>query len=156
MSAAVAVATEAVRERRRPGRREILEEEFDPLMPAQWYADAGRGAAMQPEKRLMFAVLSDAVDIVMTPRGTTNIRRRMLFHETAAWIRSDDREWPYSFVNLCDALGFDPGRLRAGLARFGDELPQLPDVDVQAPADPDEMDGVITDDSPSCAPRCEP
>jgi hypothetical protein len=156
MSAAVAVATEAVRERRRPGRREILEEEFDPVMPTQWYADAGRAAAMQPEKRLMFAVLSDAVEIVMTGRATTNVRRRMLFHETLAWIRSDDREWPFSFVNLCDALGFDPGRLRAGLTRFGDELPQLPDVVVNALADRDEMDDVITDDSPSCAPRCEP
>ena len=133
MSAAVAVATEAVRERRRPGRREILEEEFDPLMPAQWFADAGRAAAMQPEKRLMFAVLSDAVDIVMTPHGTTNIRRRMLFHETAAWIRSDDREWPYSFVNLCDALGFDADRLRAGLARFIDDVPVA--VEVNEPAD---------------------
>jgi hypothetical protein len=132
MSAAVAVATEAVRERRRPGRREILEEEFDPLMPAQWFADAGRAAAMQPEKRLMFAVLSDAVDIVMTPHGTTNIRRRMLFHETAAWIRSDDREWPYSFVNLCDALGFDADRLRVGLARFID-VPVA--VEVNEPAD---------------------
>ena len=133
MSAAVAVATEAVRERRRPGRREILEEEFDPLMPAQWFADAGRAAAMQPEKRLMFAVLSDAVDIVMTPHGTTNIRRRMLFHETAAWIRSDDREWPYSFVNLCDALAFDADRLRVGLARFIDDVPVA--VEVNEPAD---------------------
>ena len=129
MSAAVAVAVQA--ERRRPGRREILEEEFDPLMPAQWFADAGRAAAMQPEKRLMFAVLSDGVDIVMTARGTTNVRRRMLFHETAAWIRSDDREWPYSFVNLCEALGFEFQRLRAGLARFIDDVPPAPEVEVE-------------------------
>ena len=133
MSAAVAVAVPAERERRRPGRREILEEEFDPVMPAQWYADAGRAAAMQPEKRLMFAVLSDAVDIVMTASATTNIRRRMLFHETAAWIRSDDREWPYSFVNLCDSLGFDAERLRVGLARFIDDVPVA--VEVNGPAD---------------------
>lgn len=131
MSAAVAVAVPAERERRRPGRREILEEEFDPVMPAQWFADAGRAAAMQPEKRLMFAVLSDGVDIVMTARGTTNVRRRMLFHETAAWIRSDDREWPYSFVNLCEALGFDFQRLRAGLASFIDDVPPAPEVEVE-------------------------
>ena len=133
MSTAAAVDVQAQPQRRRPGRREILEEEFDPLMPAQWFADAGRAAAMQPEKRLMFAVLSDAVDIVMTPHGTTNIRRRMLFHETAAWIRSDDREWPYSFVNLCDALGFDADRLRVGLARFIDDVPVA--VEVNEPAD---------------------
>jgi hypothetical protein len=135
MSAAVALATEAVRERRRPGRREILEEEFDPVMPAQWFADAGRAAALQPEKRLMFAVLSDAVEIAMTARETTNVRRRMLFHETVAWLRSDDREWPYSFVNLCEVLGFDPERLRAGLARFIDEVPRVAGVEVEELSD---------------------
>jgi hypothetical protein len=124
MSTAVAVDTQPPR--RRPGRREILEEEFDPVMPAQWFADAGRAAAIQPEKRLMFAVLSDAVDIVMTAPGSTNVRRRMLFHETVAWIRSDDREWPYSFLNLCESLGFEPGRLRAGLARFIDAVRDVP------------------------------
>jgi len=128
MSTAAAVDVQAQPQRRRPGRREILEEEFDPVMPAQWFVDAGRAAAIQPEKRLMLAVLSDAVDIVMTAPGSTNVRRRMLFHETVAWIRSDDREWPYSFVNLCDGLGFEPGRLRAGLARFIDVVPDLPDV----------------------------
>jgi len=132
MSAGVAVAVQAERVRRRPGRREILEEEFDPVLPAQWFVDAGRAAAMQPEKRLMFAVLSDAVDIVMTAQSTTNVRRRMLFHETVAWLRCDDREWPYSFVNLCDGLGFDAARLRVGLARFMDAVP---DAGVDAPAD---------------------
>ena len=28
-----------------------------------------------------------------------------------------DREWPFSFENLCDALSLDPGRLRHGLGR---------------------------------------
>jgi hypothetical protein len=42
-------------------------------------------------------------------------RARRLFGEAKAWVDSDDVSWPYSFANLCTALGFDAGELRRGL-----------------------------------------
>jgi hypothetical protein len=68
----------------------------------------------------MFAVLSDAVDIVMRSRCPRSARQRMLLEESACWIASNDRQWPYSFLNICDGLGLEPDRLRSGLARFVD------------------------------------
>ena len=35
--------------------------------------------------------------------------------EIAAYVTSTDRSWPFSFENLCDAVGLEPGALRKGL-----------------------------------------
>ena len=35
-----------------------------------------------------------------------------MYWETYQWITTDDREWPYSFVNLCAALGLDVDSVR--------------------------------------------
>src|SRR5581483_698457 len=32
-----------------------------------------------------------------------------------AYVASDDRRWPFSFENLCEALGLDPGSVRKQL-----------------------------------------
>jgi hypothetical protein len=45
----------------------------------------------------------------------------MLLDESARWIASNDREWPYSFLNICDGLELEPDRLRSGLLRFVDD-----------------------------------
>jgi hypothetical protein len=44
--------------------------------------------------------------------ASTDSRR----HRAAvAYVARRDREWPFSFENLCDALSLDPGRLRDAL-----------------------------------------
>jgi hypothetical protein len=57
----------------------------------------------QPERRLLFAILADAIvrvrRLATAPRHTA---RELV--EAERWIRSDDREWPCSFVNICEAL----------------------------------------------------
>ena len=35
---------------------------------------------------------------------------------------SDDREWPYSFVNICEILNLNPGYLRGGLQQWKEHL----------------------------------
>jgi hypothetical protein len=67
-----------------------------------------------PEQRLMLAVLEDALGILVAgPRRTTNART---FWDTRNWVLDDDRGWPFSFVNVCEALDIDPARLRRRLA----------------------------------------
>ncbi|MCW5893335.1 MAG: hypothetical protein KIT14_22710 [bacterium] len=70
-----------------------------------------------PEQRLMLAVLEDALTILTAgPRRTTSGR---LFWDTRSWILDDDHAWPFSFLNVCDALDIDPIRLRRRLAAHG-------------------------------------
>lgn len=68
-------------------------------------------------RRLMVAVLQDAVAIILSPGRLRGGRRRLL-HETIAWVRSDDVAWPFSFLNVCEAVDLDAYRLRHRLGRF--------------------------------------
>ena len=46
--------------------------------------------------------------------ASTDSRER---RAAVAYVARRDREWPFSFENLCDALSLDPGRLRKALGR---------------------------------------
>ncbi len=56
-----------------------------------------------PERRLLFAVLADAIVKVQQLAKARGSAYRELM-EAERWIRSDDRTWPCSFVNVCEAL----------------------------------------------------
>ena len=47
--------------------------------------------------------------------GASTDRRRR--RAAVAYVARRDREWPFSFENLCDSLSLDPGRLRRALGR---------------------------------------
>src|SRR5882672_7600237 len=65
---------------------------------------------LQPEKRLMLAVLQEAVECFKE-----YAEHDRLFKETKEWIFEDDYEWPFSFINICEAVDMDPKYLRKGL-----------------------------------------
>ena len=91
------------------------------LLPVQYLAKQGKGRGA-PQTRLMVAVLQTVVDDY---RGSTYRhaagfpahRDRRAYAAACAYVASTDRTWPFSFENLCDALGLDAGSLRAELAR---------------------------------------
>ncbi len=73
---------------------------------------------LTPERRLMAAVLEDAVNCFLKYRFATDRRSRRFFREADEWVMSEDMEWPFSFERICDALGLDPSYLRRGLRRW--------------------------------------
>jgi hypothetical protein len=80
------------------------------MLPAQLVDTARWGAvADQPERRLMLAVLSDAIVALQRRRPRVPYRGR---GEAERWVLSDDRRWPCSFVNVCEALNLAPEPLR--------------------------------------------
>ena len=62
---------------------------------------------MQPEKRLMVAVLADAVSTVVRHGSNGAHVSQKRVGEVEAWIAAEDDDWPFSFVNVCAALGLD-------------------------------------------------
>ena len=68
-----------------------------------------------PERRLMLAVLEDA--LVVFQKYERMDQRSGLVAEVDDWFASDDTGWPFAFVNVCDALGIDVDWLRDRLAR---------------------------------------
>jgi hypothetical protein len=90
----------------------------DTLLPSQYFDRVRRGGEYDGERRLMVAVLEDAVDVYRKQVGATDHRRRQMFTDAEAWIEDSDRTWIFSFENICDVLGIDSGYLRNGLRAY--------------------------------------
>jgi len=90
------------------------------ILPSQYFGGAIVDASLQPEKRLMLAVLEDAVGTFQKYVNARERNGQRLFEEVEQWFDSDDQEWPYSFVNVSQALGLDVSYMRSGLHRWRD------------------------------------
>ena len=93
--------------------------ESDPLLPGRFYSTLGKKHYGDPERRLIAAVLEDVVACLsVDPRYSTR-RQRRDFHDAKNWLNApDDSERVFSFSNICEALGIDPGYLRRGLNQW--------------------------------------
>ena len=94
----------------------------DVLIREQFLSTYVRKFPLEPEKILMLAVLQNAVSCFQENFAARERRKRQLFLETHDWIVSEDRIYPYSFENICDALGFAPSYMRRGLMKWKEEL----------------------------------
>jgi hypothetical protein len=92
--------------------------EPDILAPEQFSKAHRRRDHLNPEEKLMFAVLADAVECFQRYVKSRSRRCRVLFDEAEAWILSRDSRWPFSFEQICEALHISPGYLRQGLLRW--------------------------------------
>lgn len=78
------------------------------------------------ERRLMLAVLIDAIRSYAAHRPTTpHIRAYRAWLRDRAWFQSDAHSEPFSFVNICDALGLDAGYVRRCVLRPQDSQPPV-------------------------------
>jgi hypothetical protein len=69
----------------------------------------------QGEKRLMLAVLLDALDIIAAYHEGRRSQSWGEYQAAVRWIMANDHLWPFSFENICYALDLDRDRLRAAL-----------------------------------------
>src|SRR5262245_51207416 len=73
-------------------------------LPAQFHDIWHKSRAITPERALALAVLWEAVIDLGKYRFAQRRRQQRLYWEAYEWVASDDRSWPFSFANLCDAL----------------------------------------------------
>ena len=93
----------------------------DTLLPTQFFAKLRQKAFVEGEKRLMAAVLSDAVDSYMKLAFATEPRSRQVYLDSESWIfQNESGPWFFSFLNICDVLGLDPDYIRDGLLKWKD------------------------------------
>jgi hypothetical protein len=91
----------------------------DTVLPSQFFAALREKGFIEGEKRLMAAVLADAVDIYMKQAFTTDTKGRNLFVDAEAWLFQDEvGPWFFSFHNICDMLGLEPEYIRRGLLEW--------------------------------------
>jgi hypothetical protein len=77
--------------------------------------DNERGYARGPERALMSALLFDGVQSYMNYFGAESESARAKYKEAYNWVHSNENEYIFSFVNVCEAVGIDANYLRLGL-----------------------------------------
>lgn len=92
--------------------------EPDILLPNQYFAAFRRGRAVEGERRLMLAVLEDAVDSYRKYAIARDPREQACFLEAREWFLSSDRSWLFAFENICDVLEMNAEYLRSGLDKW--------------------------------------
>lgn len=86
----------------------------DAVLPAQFFARLGDRRS-EPTKRLMAAVLEEAIATLLDGAGASD-QRRVVAREAESWFASDDCRSPFAFVTICHVLDLDVGRVRQVLA----------------------------------------
>ena len=88
------------------------------VTPEQFFTPAERSRiAWTPERRLLLAVLEDAVAMFFRYRTDPSTRGKRLFRETQAWFAATDRTSLGAFASICDHLNLDADYIRRGLRR---------------------------------------
>jgi hypothetical protein len=89
----------------------------DTLISHQYFTTL-RTKRLEPEKRLMLAVLEDAVACFQRYILPRNRREKTLFKETEDWVRDKNDDYLFSFENICEALKVNPEYVREGLLHW--------------------------------------
>jgi hypothetical protein len=100
------------------------------VLPCQYF-DLSGGHRLTGEQRLMLALLADAINVYQQGVLSRNTRKRLLFVDAERWITAGaNHHHAFSFDNVCDALGINPGLLRRRMLAWKHELRR----NVQTPA----------------------
>jgi hypothetical protein len=85
-------------------------------LPAQFFLLPQHSTAYGTgTRRLMLAVLEDAVACWFRYCDVHTTRSRRLFRETRDWFWSHGQSWLYAFESICTHLELDPDYIRRGL-----------------------------------------
>jgi len=76
-----------------------------------------RVSICEPERKLMLAILQDAI-MSFQRSSLSQLTQTDDPKSVDPWIQSTDREWPFSFENICSSLGMEPEYVRSGLATW--------------------------------------
>jgi hypothetical protein len=85
------------------------------FLSAQFLSDRCLSGETSGEVALKWAVFVDGLKRYWTMAADATQRRSEEFREEEGWMLADDREWPFSFKNLCETFGLQTESLRAAL-----------------------------------------
>jgi hypothetical protein len=90
----------------------------DTLLNDQFLDTYRRHLPLEPEQRLVIAVLEDGIHAFQDNFGASHSKKRRIFDDAETWIFSDDNDWIFSFVSVCSLLNLEPAYLRRGLRQW--------------------------------------
>lgn len=81
------------------------------ILQARFYPSRRNNAEMEPERRLGFAVLTDAIRCFQLNMGRAIRSKMREFAEAESWIFATTDDSPFSFENVCSCSRFTQGTL---------------------------------------------
>jgi len=90
----------------------------DTLVASGYFEALRCNATWEPGKKLMLAILRDAIAVFQENVFAKGERKRNLYREAKDWIFAEEPDWMFSFESICDTLGLDPQYVRGGLLRW--------------------------------------
>ena len=89
----------------------------DTLLAEQCFEDR-RGRSLGPERRLVLAILEDAILTFQDNHAARDGKKKRLFDQAHVWLFNVSDDWVFSFENICHLLEFNPEYIRKGLAQW--------------------------------------
>ncbi|HKY08632.1 MAG TPA: hypothetical protein VJQ55_10335 [Candidatus Binatia bacterium] len=87
----------------------------DTLLPDQYLETFRRKLHLEPEKKLMLAILEDAIACYQKYLFARDLKGKALFHEAEEWVEEGGGRSVFAFDSVCEILGLNPNYLRRGL-----------------------------------------
>jgi hypothetical protein len=90
----------------------------DTVLSAQFFDYRRRKMLLEAEKRLMLAIMEDAVHCFQDHHLAQHGKRKRLFDNVHRWFFEASSDWLCGFENISSVLGFNPEYIRKGLVRW--------------------------------------
>jgi len=90
----------------------------DTLLPEQYLDTFRRKLYLEPEKKLMLAILEDAIACYQKYLFARDSKGKALFQEAEEWVEEAGTANVFSFDSVCETLGLNPDYLRRGLENW--------------------------------------
>ena len=100
--------------------------QLDTLLPVEYFETFRRTIPIEPEKKLMLAVLADALTCFQKYLSARKRKGKNLFRDADEWIFGDNDDHLFSFENICEVIGLDPQYVRRLLSRWKEMRPGAP------------------------------
>ena len=88
----------------------------DSLLPDQYLDTFRRKLHLEPEKKLMLAILEDAIACYQKNLFARDSKGKALFREAEEWVEEAGGASVFAFDSVCETLGLNPDYLRRGIA----------------------------------------
>jgi hypothetical protein len=92
---------------------------FEPdILSRHYFESLNKRTLLDPEKKLMLAVLEDAINCFQHNLMAQSASGKRLFEEAEQWILEKDVHWLFSFESICNNLNINPAYVRRGLLQW--------------------------------------
>ncbi len=87
----------------------------DTLLPEQYLDTFRRKLHLEPEKKLMLAILEDGIACFQKYVFARDAKGKALFREAETWVENKGGEAVFSFDSVCESVVLDPDYVRRGM-----------------------------------------